>query len=468
LYDGDFVCTEPTFNYCASELTFIAAGEKKVNKMRDKKTVKDAIDILKGDWSEVRSFDYVNCGWGLVMLEEYFRGNPKDVLNIQYDGVAICDKAQFEDYIEILIKDSTEGYYINTVKDAYENLKGEYRENSSYKFIVYNKESCSFSFYTDDDVEDHLYVVCSMKELIEYANNLNNIKGEDMKTVEDAYEYNNDIKISDHHTHICFNAKRKDYFSLYASDAGVDAVLICTIKQYKDYAIAQKNKINKETVSSEDEESKSDTPVYTQQKTVLMEESLKCIIDHLNNVGVGGVNQNYHGDYDVSAINELASVEQRVKWIALNALDLLRIDTRTDEEKLIDYAKMMELNKLNKEAVKPVYTQEMADNGEFPPVGSNFICEVGIHSRNSDFNGLEVEVTGVSPYSTRAYIITYKHGIQGVGCGVYPASNDWIKPIDTRTDEEKLIDEVAELINDHIDDDAGSRCLAKEIINKLK
>ena len=40
--------------------------------------------------------------------------------------------------------------------------------------------------------------------------------------------------------------------------------------------------------------------------------------------------------------------------------------------------------------------------------------------------------------------------------------------IDTRTDEEKLIDEIAELINDHIDDDAGSKCLAKEIINKIK
>lgn len=92
----------------------------------------------------------------------------------------------------------------------------------------------------------------------------------------------------------------------------------------------------KETVSSEDAESKSDKTIYTQQKLVMMEESLKCIIDHLNDVGVGGANQNYHGDYDVSAINELPSIEQRVKWIALNALDLLRIDARTDEERLID------------------------------------------------------------------------------------------------------------------------------------
>lgn len=73
-----------------------------------------------------------------------------------------------------------------------------------------------------------------------------------------------------------------------------------------------------------------------QQDKILMEESLKCIIDHLSDVGISGANQNFNSEYHVPLIGDLSSVEQKVKWIALNALDMLNIDTRTDEEKLIN------------------------------------------------------------------------------------------------------------------------------------
>ena len=70
-----------------------------------------------------------------------------------------------------------------------------------------------------------------------------------------------------------------------------NCLFICTRKEFED--CAKMMKLNKEAVSSSDNESKSDTPIYSQQKSVLMEESLRCIIDYLKHVGVGGVNQNY-------------------------------------------------------------------------------------------------------------------------------------------------------------------------------
>jgi hypothetical protein len=116
------------------------------------------------------------------------------------------------------------------------------------------------------------------------------------------------------------------------------------------------------------------------------------------------------------------------------------------------YAKEQEQNE------KPIYTQEMADNGELPPVGCEFTCEFPTDNRNFDFNSLNVEVIGISSYDDR-HIITFKNNIMGIGCGVYPASNDWVIPIDARTDEEKLIDEMESVIN--------KRCRANDSLRDL-
>lgn len=70
---------------------------------------------------------------------------------------------------------------------------------------------------------------------------------------------------------------------------------------------------------------------YSQQKSVLMEESLMCIIDHLSECGISISN-----DYHAPSIDDLPEPQQKAKWVAMNALDRLVIDTRTDKEKAID------------------------------------------------------------------------------------------------------------------------------------
>ena len=182
----------------------------------------------------------------------------------------------------------------------------------------------------------------------------------DKKTVKDAYIYNNNIKIDDHHSHICFNTRRKDYFSLYASDIGGNAVIVCTVGQYK------------------------------------------------------------------------------------------------------DYAKMMELNKLNKEAVKPVYTQEMSDNYEVPPIGS---C-IDIF-RNS--NGANVARSVLVKYSSEEHCIALVDGDELS----LPPSYYHYKPAGTRTDGEKLIDDVAEFIGIISEDvncsyESGAKALIEKFGIKLK
>ena len=66
-----------------------------------------------------------------------------------------------------------------------------------------------------------------------------------------------------------------------------------------------------------------------------MEESLKCIIDHLSECGISISN-----DYHAPSIDDLPEPQQKAKWVAMNALDMLSIDTRTDKEKAVDEAYM--------------------------------------------------------------------------------------------------------------------------------
>ncbi len=67
-------------------------------------------------------------------------------------------------------------------------------------------------------------------------------------------------------------------------------------------------------------------PVYTQQQSVLMEESLKCIIDHLSEYGTCGVNSNVKNGYDAPNIDSFKEPQQRAKWVARNALGLLNLE----------------------------------------------------------------------------------------------------------------------------------------------
>ena len=105
-----------------------------------------------------------------------------------------------------------------------------------------------------------------------------------------------------------------------------------------------------------------------------------------------------------------------------------------------DYARMMELNKLNKEAVKPVYTQEMADNGELPPVGFGCMIEFN-ENKWQEFKLIaETELSLFCCVNDKEMVIPKDARLS-------------FKLFDTRTDEEKLIDELADKLSLTAQDD---------------
>ena len=75
-----------------------------------------------------------------------------------------------------------------------------------------------------------------------------------------------------------------------------------------------------------------------------------------------------------------------------------------------------------------VYTQEMADNGELPSVGSEFLHKGSVATTLSTSN----EHGGVVTFTVDN------------GCSIDCCWNNdaWVKPIDTRTKKEKAIDEI--------------------------
>ena len=97
---------------------------------------------------------------------------------------------------------------------------------------------------------------------------------------------------------------------------------------------------------------------------------------------------------------------------------------------------------------KPVYTQEQADAGELPPVGSYFIVtNLEYDSRLIDFLDLKVEVIGHCDFDKSETVVTFKHPVHGIGCGTHGKGyNSWAKPI--QTDEEKAIDDLSNLVGD--------------------
>jgi hypothetical protein len=94
-----------------------------------------------------------------------------------------------------------------------------------------------------------------------------------------------------------------------------------------------------------------------------------------------------------------------------------------------------------------VYTREMFDNGEVPHIGMMFICkEKTFDSRISDFLNKVVEVIGVSILNGDE-VITFSHEIMGIGCGRF--GEEWVKPIDTRTDSQKAVDAIKDVLEAH-------------------
>lgn len=94
-----------------------------------------------------------------------------------------------------------------------------------------------------------------------------------------------------------------------------------------------------------------------------------------------------------------------------------------------------------------IYTQEMWENKVVPGVGMKFVVN-SKNGRTGEFDGFIVEVVSVSVVKGVS-VITFYHATSGVSRGVGCAffSTDWVKPIDTRTPEQKQDDEIVNLMD---------------------
>lgn len=75
---------------------------------------------------------------------------------------------------------------------------------------------------------------------------------------------------------------------------------------------------------------------------------------------------------------------------------------------------------------KPVFTQAMSDAGELPPIGSYFIHE-------------NKKVKTISTSKEDGGVVTF---LDGCDIGCCWNNDSWVRPIDTRTDKEKAIEDI--------------------------
>ena len=84
---------------------------------------------------------------------------------------------------------------------------------------------------------------------------------------------------------------------------------------------------------------------------------------------------------------------------------------------------------------KPVYTQEMCDNGELPPIGSEFI--------DVELNDIVDNTTVLAiAHDLKLKRVVYRRGSNLDDSEYFGAVAHECKPIDTRTDKEKAIDKI--------------------------
>ncbi len=97
---------------------------------------------------------------------------------------------------------------------------------------------------------------------------------------------------------------------------------------------------------------------------------------------------------------------------------------------------IVNIDDIAKEEVKPVYTQKMADNGELPPVG----CEcLGLIASTGEYEKIKIVAHECGS------CVAIKGASTLMWCNTF-------KPIDTRTEREKLIDELSEKIWDAVNE----------------
>lgn len=132
---------------------------------------------------------------------------------------------------------------------------------------------------------------------------------------------------------------------------------------------------------------------------------------------------------------KMAAEEKRMDIIGKNGNDGLHYDNT---------AQQVESLAIND---KPIFTQAMADAGEFPPVGSKLTLFKKTHLKRIDeFLNEELTIIGVSSSLDGQRVITWEHEHIGLCCGVYLTG--YFKPIDTRTDRKKMHEKIHSIMTD--------------------
>jgi len=146
------------------------------------------------------------------------------------------------------------------------------------------------------------------------------------------------------------------------------------------------------------------------------------------------------GDWDEFKVCTIEEFNQCVKEMS----EFSGHNDLTRYQGFLSYAKQNSLE-TKLEPVKPVYTQAMKDAGQAPSVGMSFVCDdCSNDSRIKDFYKKEVVIIGTCHIEDKM-VITFQHHNRGIGCGVF--NKCWVKPIDTRTPEQKRVESIVQDIH---------------------
>ena len=332
---------------------------------------------------------------------------------------------------------------MSKIAKAYEVLKGDlsngfFYEEGESKYVFFRVGESDYSCYPWSHSNEFYEYICTVEEF-------NNYKPQ--KTVVDAVIYyggSNFVKgkHEQHHTHVIRRGVTREYCTAYSSDIPVGNA-VCTIKYYNqciedmstnygrssqtyaeykaDYLdsgkcvfinCTTKTPLTKETkVDYTSEEFWKDAPEDATHYLPLNGEFSECWVKNLNSL-----------NYDfMTIVRGLAN-----DWENSGSIVKGELDGLTERPK-----------------PQPIYTKAMQEAGELPPVGAEVVyfvcCKSSVKEEN--FKHHE-EVMDVVAINGGLVVLLSKSKSFATAC-----NDQWIKPIDTRSDKEKAIDDIKRILD---------------------
>jgi len=161
------------------------------------KTITDAVNELKGDWPVL---DGIFPGWSYYSPE-----------NIAFDNEKIYfPKSEFDAHVKeltgcpIKLKQWQDSKMNKTIKDAYEDLKGDLGNSlkplSSDKFVYFDKDKDDYMCFHDKAKCKRKYqYICTVEEFINYGKSIEEVKLVYTKAMQDDGELPS-VGMQIHHT----------------------------------------------------------------------------------------------------------------------------------------------------------------------------------------------------------------------------------------------------------------------------